>query len=875
MEQHTGAPDTAGAEVDYRRTASLLRATLESTHDGVLVVDLAGRIQTFNRRFFELWHLPPLRLPVEDSSARRHRQAIVREQVKDPVGFVERVRQVLERPREESFDVIELKDGRVFERYSRPQTVDDKVVGRVWSFHDVTEQKRAEQRLRESEERFRLIAENVGDLVAMIDTEGRRLYNSPSYRTVFGGAMEPGTDSFREIHPEDRERIQEVFRETVRTGIGERAEFRFLLDGGEVRHIESEGRVIREPDGRVKCVVVVSRDITERKSAEQRLAMEHGVTRVLAECDTLAEAIPRIIETIARSLAWDCAARWVMDAAGEAIRCADTWSRDAAIEPFVEVTRATVFAAGTRSLVRRVWVSGEPLWMSDVTQEKDFVRAPAAVASGVHGGFAFPVRAGTVTLGVLEFLARDRRAPDESLLEMARVIGSQIGQFMARKQAEQNLLYVATHDSLTGLPNRYMFNQRFAHALNHAQRYGRHMAVLFVDLDRFKYINDTRGHPFGDALLAELGQRLRDALRDSDTVARFGGDEFVALIEEVATPGDVASVAQKVLDVIRRPMEVEGETCSVSASIGVSLYPDDGLDQATLLKNADIAVYRAKHQGRDNYAFHSPDMNADLVQRIAVEGSLKTALEHEEFLLHYQPRVAIDSGRVTGLEALIRWRHPTLGMVSPIQFIGQAEESGHIVPIGNWALGQACLDARQFLDAHGGPLSVSVNLSARQFEDTHLMRVVERALEESGLAPERLELEITESMMMRDPVAALKTLTEMKAMGIRLALDDFGTGYSSLASIKQFPFDCIKIDLSFVKDIPQNPDDAALARAIIGMGHSLRLVVVAEGVERPEQLRWLMDHRCDEYQGYLFRKPAPADEMLDVLRSEPGGRVGG
>jgi diguanylate cyclase (GGDEF)-like protein len=410
-----------------------------------------------------------------------------------------------------------------------------------------------------------------------------------------------------------------------------------------------------------------------------------------------------------------------------------------------------------------------------------------------------------------------------------------------------------------------MFNQRFAHALTQAQRKGRQLALLFVDLDRFKYINDTLGHPAGDALLSELGQRLRDALRDSDTVARFGGDEFVALIEVLETPGDVANVAQKILDVVRRPVQLGAESCSVSASVGISLYPEDGPDLPTLLKNADIAIYRAKDQGRDNYVFHSQDMNAHLVKQIAIEDSLKSALEREEFVLHYQPKVELRTGRLAGVEALLRWNHPALGLVPPGQFIGLAEETGHIVAIGNWVLRKACTDARTFQRQRGMPVSVSVNLSARQFEDTHLVRSIERALAESGLAPSQLELEITESMMMRDLQAAMKTLRGIKAMGIRLALDDFGTGYSSLASVKRFPFDCIKIDRSFVKDIPENADDATLVRAIIAMAHSLRLSVIAEGVERVEQLDFLAENGCDEYQGYFFRKPESAQDFHAFL----------
>src|SRR6266496_4777936 len=531
------------AEVDHRKSLSLLRATLESTADGVLVVDNLGKITTYNQQFAEMWRLPP---PVLSSGNDEDAFNFVLDQLKDPDQLRKQAQKLHSHPSEESFDTIEFKDGRIFERYSRPQLVEGQTIGRVWSFRDVTEHRRAEEKLRESEERFRLIAENVGDLVAMVDTDGRRIYNSPSYRTVLkNDEILPGSVSFKEIHPADRDRIKAIFRETVRTGVGRRTEFRFLLNDGGIRYIESEGRVIRDATGNVSKVVMVSRDISERKRAEQRERMEHAVTRVLAESETLAQAIPKIVQTICETLNWDCGARWSLDEQKNAICCVETWGiPNEAVAEFTAEVRKVTLQPTHHGLVRQVWVSGAPKWIPDVSRDEGFQRAQLAAKAGLHGAFAFPILAGNVTLGVLEFFSREIRNSDPSLLQMVRVIGSQIGQFMARKQAEENLLYVATHDTLTGLPNRYMFNHRFAHALNNAQRYRRSMAMLFLDLDRFKFINDTLGHPFGDRLLQEAAGRLRLCLREIDTIARFGGDEFVALIEDFAAPGDIVSVAQ-------------------------------------------------------------------------------------------------------------------------------------------------------------------------------------------------------------------------------------------------------------------------------------------------------------------------------------------
>jgi len=853
---------------DHRKSVSLLRATLESTADGVLVVDSLGKITTYNQQFADMWRIPP---EVLSSADDENALNFVLAQLKDPERFVAKVRELYSHPGEESFDTIEFKDGRIFERYSRPHLVEKQTIGRVWSFRDVTEHRRAEEKLRESEERFRLITENVGDLIAMVDTEGRRIYNSPSYRALFNDGVEPGSDSFKDIHPDDRDRIKAVFQETIATGTGRRTELRFVLRDGSIRNIESEGRVIRDAAGNVAKVVLVSRDISERKRAEQRERMEHAVTRVLAESDTLADAIPKILQTICETLNWDCGARWSLDERQRTIACVETWSiPDKAVADFAAHARQVTLEPTRSGLVRQVWVGGVPHWIPDVSSDASFTRAQSAAKAGLHGAFAFPILAGNVTLGVLEFFSRDIRNSDPSLIQMVRVIGSQIGQFMARKQAEENLLYVATHDTLTGLPNRYMFNQRFAHALNNAQRYRKSMALLFLDLDRFKFINDTLGHPFGDRLLVEVAGRLRMCLRESDTIARFGGDEFVALIEDFAEPGDVVSVAQKILHALRWPFLLEGETCHISASIGISLYPNDGEDLSNLLKNADIAAYRTKEQGKNNYLFYSEDMNHHLSARIARETKLQGALERSEFVLHYEPKVEIHTGRITGMEALIRWQHPELGLIPPVEFIGLAENSGLIVPIGAWVLRTACASSQKLQNRLAAPLTVSVNLSARQFEDKHLLREIERALKESALKPGCLELEITESMVMRDIQGSKKILEGIKSMGIRLAIDDFGTGFSSFVSLKRFPFDCIKIDRSFIKDIPHDPDDVAITQAIIAMAHSLRLKVVAEGVETREQLDFLTELGCHEFQGYYFKKPQPADDFSKLLRENAG-----
>ena len=434
-----------------------------------------------------------------------------------------------------------------------------------------------------------------------------------------------------------------------------------------------------------------------------------------------------------------------------------------------------------------------------------------------------------------------------------------------RKHAEERVRHLANYDDLTGLPNRSMFNQRLGHALAQARRSGKSLAILFIDLDRFKNINDTLGHDAGDRVLKEIADRLRGCLRESDTVGRLGGDEFVVLIEELPQPEHVTAVAQKIIATAARPIALPTQEVHLTASIGIGTFPEDGADTESLMKNADIAMYRAKEQGKNTFQYYAAHMNVHTLERLALETALRRALERDEFLLHYQPKVDIASGRVCGIEALVRWQQPGKALVPPAQFIPIAEETGLIVPIGEWVLTTACSRGKQWQDGGQPPLNIAVNLSARQFAQKDLVQSVARILKATGLDPARLEFEITESMVMRDPENAVVLLKALKAMGIRLSIDDFGTGYSSLSYLKRFPIDSVKIDRSFIRDLPEDGEDAAITQAIIAMAHSLRLKVIAEGVETEAQLEFLRRHGCDEMQGYLFSKPLPEAELLQFL----------
>ncbi len=435
-----------------------------------------------------------------------------------------------------------------------------------------------------------------------------------------------------------------------------------------------------------------------------------------------------------------------------------------------------------------------------------------------------------------------------------------------RKRSDERIQYLADHDALTTLPNRSMFSGILNVAIRLAQRYKRQFAIMFIDLDRFKVINDSLGHHVGDTILQQMAARLTQCLRASDVVARLGGDEFVVLLQEANNPDDVAKVAHKLLSAAMKPIAVQGQEYRVTASIGICLYPKDGADEPTLMKNADIAMYLAKEEGKNNFQFYIEQTKIRPLERLTLEMDLGLALERNEFLLHYQAKLDLQTGLITGAEALIRWQHPTLGMVSPLQFISLAEEAGLIVPIGKWVLRTACMQNVAWQKAGLPPLCMAVNLSPRQFSDEHLLADLANILRETGMRPELLEFEITEGMVMQNVERAMRLLSAIKAMGVRLAIDDFGTGYSSLSQIKRFPIDTLKIDRSLIRDIATDPDDRAIAEAIIAMGKTLSLTIVAEGVETKEQAMFLRDHACDEMQGYYFSKPVPSDQFAELQR---------
>jgi diguanylate cyclase (GGDEF)-like protein len=459
---------------------------------------------------------------------------------------------------------------------------------------------------------------------------------------------------------------------------------------------------------------------------------------------------------------------------------------------------------------------------------------------------------------ILSLLARMSR---QLALSRSRAVEEQVAH-AARVE------YLAYHDALTTLPNRSLFSNLLGQSIKKAHRNNSQLVVLFIDLDHFKHINDTLGHEAGDQLLQEVASRLKASLRDSDTVARMGGDEFVVLLPEQDEKKYVATVARKILSSVAQPFILMGNEFHVTASIGISVYPQDGLDEQTLTKNADIAMYQAKEEGKNNFQFYSAKLNSSSLERLTLESALRHALERNEFQLHYQAMTDICSGRITSMEAVLRWQHPDLGLVAPKRFIAVAEETGLMVPIGKWVLKMACRQNVAWQKQGLPHLKMAVNLTARQFFDEKLLQDLSKILADTSMDARLLELEITESLLMRDVKKTMRVLSGLKNMGIKIAIDDFGIGYSSLATLKQFPLDTIKIDRSLIRDVASVVADKDMTEAILAMGRTLSMTVVAKGVETKEQAEYLRQNACDEFQGFYLNKPVPAEQIAELLRMQ-------
>lgn len=695
---------------------------------------------------------------------------------------------------------------------------------------DITEQKRAEDSLRESEARASrllherdFILENSRDVLYYIDSNGVLYYISPVVEQLTGIPPEDWKGDFTK-HLVDSPRTRKVIAETfeiLRTGREyppSVLEFR-KKDGGILYAEIHERPVIK--GGVVMGLVGVARDVTERLQAEWRLRQAAAVFENTHEAILITDAERRIT------------------AVNRSFTHITGYS-----EAEVSGLHADFLASGDEPSGFRadVWnaVAKTGRWAGDIWNRR-------------KSGEPFPAWAAVTQI------------KDHEDRVINHVIVMYDLSFL--KEPEERLDRLAHYDPLTRLPNRILFNVRLLHAIRRAEREHSRLAVMFLDLDRFKTVNDTRGHLFGDRLLREVANRLSHCLRKEDTVARLSGDEFAIILEDVSGTRFLAEVARKALGCLSAPYRLDGGEIAISASLGISIFPRDGREATELLDHADAAMFRAKQMGRGRFQFYSHELAAEATARISMESAIRDGLQRGEFVLHYQPEVSLATGRVTGVEALIRWRHPQRGLILPGEFIGLGEETGLIFPLGNWILRTACSQVKAWFDAGAAPITLAVNISARELAgNKNLVQTVTDILEETQFSPTALELEITESAIMRNADKAVDTIGRLRSLGISVAIDDFGTGYSSMAYMRKFSVNKLKTDISFVHGLTIDPQDRAITEAIIGLGHSLGIKVLAEGVESAEQQSFLREHGCDEMQGYLFSPPLPEQECMHLLQ---------
>ena len=709
--------------------------------------------------------------------------------------------------------------------------------------NDKTKEKVAEEALKLSQDKYRALVETTDDFVWEVDAEGIYSYCSPQVERILGHAPQAmlGKTPFDFMSPEEAGIIAEKFRAIVekRAPISALENTNLHSNGHEVV-LETSGVPFFDAEGHLAGYRGIDRDITERKQAERKLGVQQ---------EFLQSVIDGVHDTI-MVISEDCSIQLMNEAAR------------ASMHPdFVaDIHNPNCYEVFHR---RNTPCDGEdyPCPLSRVIESGK----PVTVVHNHPGPDG--------KLSHVELIATPLREEDgtiRSIIETARDISGHLSAQQKLQEQKVSLVRLAHHDALTGLPNRLLFLDRLRQAIKQAHREDNQLAVLFVDLDRFKQINDSLGHTMGDAVLKTVARRLQDCLREEDVVARLGGDEFTIIMGSLHKPQHAMAMAQKLIRCVQRPVRHEDHELYVSASVGISLYPQDGINADILLQNADAAMYKAKREGRSNFQFYTADMTELAFKRVLMEAHLHRALEREQFVVYYQSQVDLLTGKLIGLEALVRWQHPELGLLLPTKFIPLAEDTGLILPLGRWVLQTACRQIAAWHKANLHPGRIAVNLTGNQLKNDKVIPTIEQILEENSCQPDWLELEITESVIMEQHGRSFNILQQLNDHGIELAIDDFGTGYSSLAHLKRLPVSRLKIDRSFIRDIPQDSSNKAIARAVIAMGKSMGLRVIAEGVETNEQKTFLAAERCDEIQGYLNGRPLPADLMTQVLRNRPG-----
>jgi diguanylate cyclase (GGDEF)-like protein/PAS domain S-box-containing protein len=709
------------------------------------------------------------------------------------------------------------------------------------------------------------------------------LLHHATVEQIGGYRMRTADMARRLVHPDDAHLVGEHIGRVLSSHDANTLEpgyARILCADGQIRWVQVRFKIERNAQGIITRLIGVNQDITERKIAEQNQTRLNRALRLLSDCNmALVHALEedRLLSEICRLVVEQGGYRmaWVGFADHDTDKTVRIVARYGDGQGYLDTLKVNwadnEYGQGPTGVAIRTCVT-------DVNQ--DYENSPrmspwreVALSCGYRSSIALPLISKKHVFGALTIYSSDSDAfsQEEVMLleELATDLAFGIETLRTRTEhdaAEKQLAFLAHHDVLTSLPNRLLLRDRFKQEAALADREQSRLPMLFLDLDNFKQVNDTLGHNYGDQLLVSVVKRLRSCLRDTDTISRQGGDEFIVLLPRVQDLTTIGGIAQHIIDAFADSFAIDSYVINTTFSIGISLYPDDGREFDVLLRNADTALYQAKDSGRDTYRFFSEKMNIDAQEQLHLQGQLRNALKNDEFILHYQPQVDIVSGRIVGAEALVRWQHPELGLIPPARFIPLAERSGLIIQIGEWVLNEACRQACVWRD-HGSTLLMAVNLSALQFKRGNLLETVTAALVQSGLSADLLELELTESILLQDVDVAIITLHRMREMGVKLSIDDFGTGYSSLSYLKRLGVNKLKIDQSFVRDLAENSDSAAIVRAIIQLGHTLALTVIAEGVEEADQLAFLRNNGCDEVQGYYYSRPVPAAEFIKLLEN--------
>lgn len=823
------AAAVADREQTLKFTNLLLQTEMENSQDAILVVNQAAEIQSANRRFADMWGIQPTL--VEE---RIDVLAAVVAQVQDPDGFIARVKYLYEHPDEESDDEILLRDGRVIDRHSAPlRTPDGRNLGRVWFFRDVTEKRRADAALRNERDFTLALLKTLPGLFIIFDENSRLIRWNENLSMLTGLSNEQlfDSDAFSLVVEGDRGIAREKLAEALRTGRGD-VELGVPTTSGDTRRFSWSARTLMR-DGRLG-IMAVGVDVTDARAAEKRLKASEAQLRESQQfIAAILNAVPARIFWKNKDLVY--------------LGCNETFAHDAGFSGPEEVIGKDDFQMGWRNQAEKY--RGDDLDVLASGRDKLLIEEPQTTPDG---------KAITILTSKIPL----RSTTDEVI----GVLGTYVD-ITDRKQIEEKLAQMARHDILTGLPNRAVFVEELEHAIASARRDGRSVAVLYLDLDHFKDINDTLGHPIGDALLQEVAQRLQATVRETDFVARFGGDEFALISADIGEPADVAVLADKVLKTLSEPYSIQGNEIRSGASIGIAVYGADSPDSEALLSHADVALYRAKAEGRGTFRYFTDAMDAEVRTRVRVTAELREAITSGQLFLVYQPQVDVETGQIIGVEALVRWRHPTRGIVSPSEFIPIAEKTGLIVPVGEWVL-YACRQMKRWLDAGIAPPLVAVNVSGLQFKTPRELEItVAAVLSETALPPGRLEIELTETIFMAVSREHNEALQRLRRIGLRLAIDDFGTGYSSLDYLGRIPVNRIKIAQSFMPNLTSKSHSGTIVKTAIAMANELGLDVMVEGVETEEQLDLIRSWSGHKVQGFYFSKPLSAAKMVALLRA--------